>query len=243
MTERHERIEELLAGYALRSLEGEDAREAEILIAEHVPSCPTCSRALTEFQDTASELALAPTPTAPPDLVLGRLRREITGAGLLRRRSVASWLGTAAAVAVIGLTAWNALLNSRLSDTVSQNHQITQAMGLISQPNSKTVRFDAGHQTDADILAAYQETDVALVGTRIPDPAPGDVYWLWLGRGGHFTPHSDFRPDSGVVILVLSFDASRYDEILITEEPAGEPPGRPSTTRRWLATIEPAAAA
>ena len=166
----------------------------------------------------------------------------MTGAGRVRRRSVGSWVGTAAAIAVIGLTAWNALLNSRLSDSVDQNHRITQAMGLISQPDSQQVRFDAKHQTDADILAAYHETDVALVGTRIPDPEAGDVYWLWLGRGGHFTPKADFRPENGLVILLLSFDASRYDEILITEESSGQPPGRPSTTRRWLATIEPAAA-
>jgi len=40
------------------------------------------------------------------------------------------------------------------------------------------------------------------------------------------------------VVLVFPIELSRYDEILITEERAGQPSGLPSGTRRWSATIE-----
>ena len=40
MTETHEAIEELLVGYVLRSLSGEDAARADHLLSDHVPHCP-----------------------------------------------------------------------------------------------------------------------------------------------------------------------------------------------------------
>jgi len=42
VTEDHERIDELLAGYVLLSLSGEDAAEADRILVDHVPSCATC---------------------------------------------------------------------------------------------------------------------------------------------------------------------------------------------------------
>ena len=40
MNEDHVRIQELMAGYVLDGLSGEDAVEADRLLSEHVPSCP-----------------------------------------------------------------------------------------------------------------------------------------------------------------------------------------------------------
>ena len=73
----HEAIEELLAGYALRSLSGEDAREADRLLTEHVPTCPICRDALTGFQELAGELALDVPAASPPETLLVRLHRDL----------------------------------------------------------------------------------------------------------------------------------------------------------------------
>ena len=62
MTEDHERIDELLAGYVLLSLEGEDAAEADRLLSEHVPGCARCRRTLADFQALSGDLALAAAP-------------------------------------------------------------------------------------------------------------------------------------------------------------------------------------
>src|SRR6059036_381924 len=75
MNEDHDRIEEMLAGYVLLGLSGEDAVEADRLLSEHVPSCPRCRDAMAGFQAVAGDLALAVSPAQPPDLVLPRIRR------------------------------------------------------------------------------------------------------------------------------------------------------------------------
>ena len=67
MTEDHDRIEELLAGHALGALGDEDLAEAERLLAEHVPTCPTCRAASGSFRETSADLALAAPAAAPPE--------------------------------------------------------------------------------------------------------------------------------------------------------------------------------
>src|SRR4029453_4436603 len=74
MNEDHVRIQELMAGYVLDGLSGEDAVEADRLLSEHVPSCPLCRDQLAGFQAVAGDLALAVSPAQPPDLLLPKIR-------------------------------------------------------------------------------------------------------------------------------------------------------------------------
>jgi hypothetical protein len=236
----HERIDELLAGHVLRALEGKHAVEAERVLAEHVPGCPRCRSTLDELQETASDLALAGGPAPPPDLMLTRLHREIRETRSARRRPVGSWIWMGAAVAVVGLTVWNAVLNSRLSNEVDTKKRFASAVGVLSEPGFRTVNFDTQQHVPAHMRAAFRPGDarVVLFGNNIPEPKPGDVYRLWLGNGGRFISRGTFLPEESVVLLTFSIDLTRYDEILITEEPAGGAPARPSGRRRWSATIE-----
>ena len=55
----HDRIDELLAGYVLRSLSGEDAAEADVLLFEHVPACSQCRATLNDFNGTLYNRQLA----------------------------------------------------------------------------------------------------------------------------------------------------------------------------------------
>ena len=59
MIEDHTAIEELLAGYVLRSLTGEDASEADRLLSDHVPICSLCRQTLAGFLGIAND-ALGP---------------------------------------------------------------------------------------------------------------------------------------------------------------------------------------
>ena len=72
-----------------------------------------------------------------------------------------------------------------------------------------------------------------------PDPAPGHAYQLWLGASGAFRPVGHmFVPRNGAVLIELTVDVSRYDEVWITEETAGVPPTSPSTAgRSWRAEL------
>ena len=237
----HERIHELIAGHVLRALEGQDAVEAERMLAEHVPTCPLCRSTLHELQEIAGDLALAAVPATPPDLLLTRLHREIRETGRVRRRPVGSWIWMAAAVAVVGLTVWNAVLHTRLSNELDSKRRISTAMGVLLKPGVRTVSFDTTRSAPSHMRAAFRPGDarVGLFGTDIPDPGPGNVYRLWVGRQGRFVLRKDFAPEEGLVALLFTIDLSRYDEILITEEPAGAPSDQPSGQERWSATIQP----
>ncbi|HEV2950553.1 MAG TPA: hypothetical protein VGZ51_00485, partial [Actinomycetota bacterium] len=97
--QEHDRIDELMAGYALRSLSGEDATEADRLLSQHVPDCERCRETLLAFSDTVADLAFAADPIAPPETLLPRLHRELeprTG-----RPAAGRWVGVAAGMAVV----------------------------------------------------------------------------------------------------------------------------------------------
>jgi predicted anti-sigma-YlaC factor YlaD len=83
----HDRIEELLAGYVLRSLSGDDAREADRLLSEHVPSCPACRATLNDFQALMGEMApsRSPRPRCCSRGSIARWVRPRPGAGRSRR--------------------------------------------------------------------------------------------------------------------------------------------------------------
>ena len=237
----HERIEELLAGHAVRALDERDTLEAERLLSEHVPECEQCKQLLPELLETASELALAAPAAPPPDTLLARLRREIRRERVETRRTAWSWIGTAAAVAVLGLGVWNAVLSSKLNHESDAKHRFAGAVSTITRRGYRTVSFDSSARVGATIKAAFRPGDarVMLIGAHVPEPAEGHVYRLWLGTDGQFTPVRDFMPEEGIVVLPLLIDLSRYDQILVTEESEEGGITQPSGTRRWLATLPP----
>ena len=102
MTDSHETIEELLAGYVLRSLSGADAVRADHLLSDHVPSCPACRDSLAVFQGVTADLALAARPLDPPETLLPRLHRDLGSQGP-RRRPAAIFAAAASVVAVVAV--------------------------------------------------------------------------------------------------------------------------------------------
>src|SRR5207247_8831127 len=117
MSDQHERIEELLAGYALRALSDEDAAEADRLLAEHVPTCERCWELLPSYLEVGGDLALAAAPAEPPELLLPSLRQDIAERRVtVRRRPLLAWGAAVAAAAVVGVVSWHTVaLNGRLS--------------------------------------------------------------------------------------------------------------------------------
>ena len=105
MSTDHDRIQELLAGYALRALSGEDAAEADHVLDEHVPACEDCRATLAAFDGVTADLALATDPVSPPELLLARLHRDMEP-----RRSPRAWQAgrivavAASVVLIVGVT-------------------------------------------------------------------------------------------------------------------------------------------
>jgi len=245
VTEEHDRIEELLAGYVLRSLSGEDAIRADRLLSEHVPSCPTCRRTLAELRELAGELGLAAGASSPPTPLLQGIRRRIDGVARPSRlpRRVGA-LALAASVVALAITSGLSVsLGSRAREAEAQRGTALEMLSLMGLPGTEPVDLDPQGGTPDRArfvqVSAPQVRRIYLAARECPDPAPGHAYQLWLGSGGTFVPIGEmFRPVDGVVLLTLTLDVSRYDEIWITEEPVGDPPPSPSPDgRSWRAEL------
>jgi anti-sigma-K factor RskA len=240
VADTHEWIDELLAGYVLRSLSGEDAVVADRLLSEHVPNCPMCRDTLAAFQGVAGEVALAPTPVRIPELLLPRMH-ELLGepAAHRRRRPMSLWAAAASIVALVGLAGWNVSLGFRANHAEDQKGTLLRALDIAARPDSESVPLSpSGTGGPMTEIRAPGVEPIYLIGHDIPEPGAGHVYQVWLGRSGQYEPVGTFFPDESLTVLELHHvNPSVYDEILITEELAGTSPLHPSATTRWQASL------
>ena len=228
MTQSHEAIEELLAGYVLRSLSGEDAAQADHLLSDHVPFCPVCRDSLAVFQGVTADLALAAQPLDPPETLLPRLHRDL-GAKGARRRPVAVFAVAASVVAVVGLAGLTVSQGVRASDTQSRMNDIGQAFDFARRPGASMVPVDSSSASTDPIteISAPGVQEFFLVGRDLPSPPPGTVYRVWLISGTDPTFAGEFLPEPDFTVVHLEFDPNVYDSILITVESAEAVPTSP----------------
>ncbi len=242
----HERIEELLAGYVLLALEGEDAREADLLLVEHVPSCSTCRETLAGFQSVAGDMALIPTPVPAPDLILPRIHRGISDVPVRRRRGVGLVAVAASVVALVSMAGLSLSLGNRATKAESLQGRALALVNAMQQPGTNKVPLQPA-QAQGSTTGGLVEVSgpslerMYLYGEDVPAPTPGNAYQLWLGSGGSYVAVGEaFVPEDGIVLLELdNVDPSVYDEILITEEPIGIAPTAPTPDggHVWRASI------
>ncbi len=237
MTEDHERIEELLAGYALLSLEGEDAAQADRLLSEHVPGCARCRRTLADFQALSGDLALATPPADPPETMLPRIHRAIDEVPLEGRgpRRGALVAVAASAVALVAMGGLSLVLGNRLNEAQTRAGTALEILSAMQSSGSQPVNVAPQGQTPPESglveVSVPEIRTLYVASTDCPEPGPGHAYQLWLGSGGEWVRVGRmFWPEDGVVLLELQdVDVSRYDAIWISEEVAGVPPSRPNT--------------
>jgi Anti-sigma-K factor rskA len=225
--DEHERIEELLAGYALRALSGEDAADADRLLSEHVPGCDRCRATLLAFTDTAADLGLAATPLAPPEMLLPRLHRELEARPA---RSVGRWTGVAAGVAVV-IAAGIALSQGlRAGDLEQRNEQVNQLLAYMQRTGATTDRLEAAETPGSAPMSEISAPDAEhfyLLGNDIPPPPPGTAYRIWLSDGLEVVFAGEFPWGPGVHVMMVPFDRSRFDRVLVTVEEMGLSPSAP----------------
>jgi hypothetical protein len=225
----HDRVDELMAGYALRSLTGEDATEADRLLSQHVPGCARCKETLLALSDTVADLAFAADPIAPPETLLPRLHRELEPRG--ERPPVGRWAGVAAGVAVVLVTGGLAVSQVlRAADLEDRNALFAQALRYSQRPGADSARLvetDAEDPAPLSQVAAPDVDHFFLVGSDVPPAPVGLAYGIWLSDGVDAVFAGTFVPGPGVTVFKVPFDRSRFDRVLITLEIEGTVPTQP----------------
>jgi hypothetical protein len=229
-TDPHEadRADELLAGYALRSLSGDDAAEADRLLSEHVPGCARCRQILLAFSDTVADLALGVDPVAPPETLLPRLHRELEPR--TARPAPGRWVAVASGVAAIlvvgGLTV---SLGVRAGNLQTSNDLLGDALAFSQRPDADTARLDTSEPTELSAISAPDVDHFFLVGSDLPEAPAGSVYGVWLSdQSGVETVYAgSFLPASGMTVIRVPFDRFRFDLVFVTLEREGVAPDEP----------------
>ena len=196
----HAVFEELAVGYALHALEPQD----ELRFTTHLASCAACERAVAEHTDTLAQLAYAAPAAEPPPALLEGIRAAVRAdagpavpdppsvpepvadlaTARRRRQAVAvprSWLtaGAAAAVAlVLGLGAWNAVLQNDRDAQVARGDRLASVVETLERRDTRTVRLaDFDGEVRAVVVAHGQQMSLVVDGL---DRNPEDtVYVLW----------------------------------------------------------------
>jgi hypothetical protein len=224
--DRHAVAQELLAGYALQSLSGEDAAEADRLLAEHVPGCAGCRLTLDAFQAVAGELALDAEPVTPPDPLLPRIHRDMGPRG----RSGPRWTSgrlVAAAASVVLVVGVGGVALTQLGDRKTEQVPTADVQELAD--------FAIHHKTRAQTLGGNAQEisargvqELYVYGRGVPFPAPGFVYRLWAVSAKEATHLRDFLPyPDGTVLVRVAVDPSTFDHLLVTVEPSDSQPSEP----------------
>ena len=217
-------FEELAAAYALGALTGEERLWFESYLAEH----PELNAEVDELGGVASLLALSPVDQEPPPGLrrsvlegVGAPREVVNGApprrtGTARRiLRPATLAAAAAAVAVIGLFAWNVSLrdqNGDLRDEVSERRTAVemQGSGLARNAGGEVLLID--------------ENRAVLVATELPPAPEGKVYEAWVIRDGVPEPAGLFEPRGGDAASTVEGSMDGAQTVAVTLEPEGGSP-------------------
>ena len=229
MTWEHERVEELLAAHALGGLDAEDAALAERALVEHVPECDRCRRAWDGYRDVAADLALAAPAVGPPDTLEARLRRSIA-APPRRRARIRSWAApAAAAVVLLGLSTFTLLhaneLGAQLEATRQDNASLLGALTTVAHPGHRSVPLSDGTTQRAALYYVPGEEEGYLMATNLPKPR--HQYHVWFVENGRPWHAGVLRVRDGRAVLPCRTDPSRWDAVMLTDEP-GRPAPRTS---------------
>src|SRR3990170_4372069 len=231
--DEHERLRELVGAHALRSLPLEEVRE----VVEHLPACPSCRELLAELETLAGELALAAPPVAPPRLLLARIHRSVEAAP--RRRPISMFAAAAGIVAVVAMGAVSMIAMQRASRIQDRAGTLGDAVQAMSVFGTRAFPLRDGGADGSELVGVTgpELKHLYLVGEHVPDPAPGNVYRLWLERGGDFFLAAEFVPEEGVVVLEVVVDPTGLDRLLVTEESASERTDTPGGVPRWSTSL------
>ena len=225
---------ESLPGYALGSLDEEDAR----LVTEHLTGCHICRTELGAFENVADQLPLVVPQAIPSDGLKLRLMRQVQDVNMNRTpQSISTdrrFSGRLLPVGVLtGLLLIVALAVSNILLWQKINHPefIRGPLGMRAIPLQNS---GAAPNASGFVVIGPDGENGVLVVDELPPLDANHEYQAWLVRDGQSSSGAVFSVDEhgyrGVRITALD-SLLIYSEINITIEPAG---GSGEPTGEWV---------
>ena len=226
-------LEELATVFVL----GADVPEERDLYEAHLAGCELCRQLVAQFQSTTELLSEAlGEEEASPALkgrILAQARRELAmeEPSLSKGLRWPAWIrpkplgfGAAVAAVLVGIVAWNVILQVRLADRGDVVFEQQQFIDAIAQ-GGQVFRL-AGTEAEPDATAALvqaPETDRSILVVRdLPKLPRGREYQVWRIKddvpagAGTFASLGEREQ-----LFTLSTDFSGADAIGVSVEPAG----------------------
>jgi anti-sigma-K factor RskA len=247
-----QRVLDLLPGYVLGTLEGEELELVEQRLAE---GSPELERALFEQSRVLESMAEGVPPVAPSETTRARLLRRVEreGRGRRVRRGLPVLpvgIAAAALVALVGWSLWTqAALRRELGRVTAERQRIvSEVAGLreelrrtddelqrllvvqqvVAAPRSRSIVLaalgeDAGGSASGRTYHDPNSRRAVFYAAGLPAPPGGRTYQLWYIADGLPVSAGVFAPDAAGGATLLVENVAR-----------------PESIRTWAVTVEPA---
>jgi len=221
----NERFEDLKDAYVLGTLPEEERLSFEDYLAAH----PERQAEVDELGAVAGLLAFSPQEQEPSPELRSRVIEVVEAEAeprSVRERSVSARIGDylsfrslalgAAALLVVGLLAWNVLLQSQVQDLQGQ---VEKAQAQQSQ----TIKLQgawAEQGANAEV-ASIDKNQIILVAENMPSVPEDKTCQIWVISNDVPKPSGLFQPDGNMTATPITNSITKADVIAVTVERAG----------------------
>jgi anti-sigma-K factor RskA len=221
----NERFEDLKDAYVLGALPEEERLSFEDYLAAH----PERQAEVDELGAVAGLLAFSPQEQEPSPELRSRVMEVVEAEAeprSVRERSVSARIGDylsfrslalgAAALLVVGLLAWNVLLQSQVQDLQGQ---VEEAQAQQSQ----TIKLQgawAEQGANAEV-ASIDKNQIILVAENMPSVPEDKTCQIWVISNDVPKPSGLFQPDGNMTATPITNSITKADVIAVTVERAG----------------------
>jgi anti-sigma-K factor RskA len=229
--ELHDRLEELMAGYALNNLSREEAEEVRQLLKQH----PELTAKIDQLQEVLELMPYAlPEVTTPPHLretILQAANTKVNINPAQKQKHIFTWNRIAVAIAsllLLALALDDYHTKQQLHTLQAQVIRQKDVIAMLQNPNTHLVSLkgmDMASAASGSVVMTPGEPKVILVLQNLPILPKGQSYQLWSVVDGEKIPSGKFDPSSqGSVFVKLSLPPdTKVTALLVTIEKSPSP--------------------
>ena len=221
----NERFEDLKDAYVLGALPEEERLSFDDYLTAH----PERQAEIDELGAVAGLLAFSPQEQEPSPELRSRVMEVVEAEAeprSVRERSVSARIGDylsfrslalgAAALLVVGLLAWNVLLQSQVQDLQGQVEEA-------QTQQSQTIKLQgawAEQGANAEV-ASIDKHQIILVAENMPSVPEDKTCQIWVISNDVPKPSGLFQPDGNMTATPITNSITKADVIAVTVERAG----------------------